>query len=94
MTKQEKARDARLRKRYGIGLGTYNAQLAIQLECCALCGKHKSNFKNSLHVDHNHKSGLVRGLVCFYCNHQLIRRHTKRTAALLLSYMAKYDPES
>jgi len=36
--------------------------------CCAICKKHQIEFKKKLHVDHNHKSGQVRGLLCHNCN--------------------------
>ena len=86
-----KKRDLYLQKKYGISLAHYETKLLSQKESCALCGKHKSNFKRSLHVDHNHKTGKVRGLVCFYCNRELIRRHNKETAARLKEYMDKYE---
>jgi hypothetical protein len=34
---------------------------------CAICGIHVDNPK-ALHVDHDHKSGNVRGLLCANCN--------------------------
>jgi hypothetical protein len=36
--------------------------------CCALCGKHQSELKKALHVDHDHKTGRVRKLLCAKCN--------------------------
>lgn len=43
----------------------------IQQGCCALCLKHSSEFNRRLHVDHDHKTGIVRGLLCFNCNKTL-----------------------
>lgn len=94
MNKQEKAREARLKKKYGITIAQYEQMLRDQDYKCALCRKHHAHFKNRLHVDHNHKSKRVRGLVCFYCNHQLIRRHNYKTAKDLLCYFTLYDPGS
>lgn len=93
MTKKEKAKDNYLRREYGISLEEYYIKLKEQNNSCAMCKKHESKFKRSLHVDHNHKSGLVRGLLCFYCNHQLVRKHNKLTAKLLNEYFDKYESE-
>lgn len=84
-------KDKYLKKKYGISLEEYNCKLAEQKDCCAMCGKHKSNFKRSLHVDHNHKTGQVRGLCCFYCNRQLIGKHNSKTVGQLKSYFDKYE---
>jgi len=91
---QDTKKDKYLQKKYGITLSAYNQMLVEQHDSCALCKKHKSHFKRALHVDHNHKSGIVRGLVCFYCNNQLIRKHNMKTAESLYEYMKKYDAKS
>lgn len=35
-----------------------------QNDCCAICGIHKGNLKKDLHVDHDHKTDKIRGLLC------------------------------
>lgn len=67
LTKEE-ARNICLKKKYGISLDDYNHMLSAQKECCALCGRHKNDFKRSLHVDHCHTTKKVRGLLCANCN--------------------------
>ena len=57
-----------LMKNYGITLIDYNRMLAEQKDCCYICKSHKNNFNKRLHVDHNHKTGKVRALLCHYCN--------------------------
>ena len=52
-------------------LAEYNKLLEIQNNCCDICKKHNSEFKNALSVDHNHTTGVVRGLLCSKCNHLL-----------------------
>jgi hypothetical protein len=42
-----------------------------QKGCCAICGKHRSEFKNGLAVDHDHKTGKIRKLLCIKCNVRL-----------------------
>ena len=46
----------------------YNNLYKLQQGKCAICGRHQSEFKNALHVDHDHKTGIVRGLLCAKCN--------------------------
>lgn len=39
-----------------------------QCNKCAICGEHQSNLKVTLNADHDHKTGIFRGLVCSGCN--------------------------
>lgn len=59
----------KLKNRYGITTEEYNKLFDKQNGCCATCGKHQSEFKKALVVDHNHNTGEVRGLLCSPCNH-------------------------
>jgi hypothetical protein len=73
MTRQEKAKDARLKREFGVNLDEYNQVLKYQVFSCAIC-KRKVNKKGRgliLCVDHCHKKGLVRGLLCWTCNKAL-----------------------
>jgi hypothetical protein len=61
-------RNRRLLNLYGITLEQYNDLLAKQGGVCAICqGPHRGRGK-FYHVDHDHKTGDVRGLLCHYCN--------------------------
>ena len=40
--------------------------LVIQEDRCAVCGVSLEH--HQIHVDHDHKTGLVRGLLCWHCN--------------------------
>ena len=43
--------------------------LSAQRDVCAICGRSNSNKnKGMLHVDHCHKTGKIRGLLCHNCN--------------------------
>jgi hypothetical protein len=54
---------------YGITLEEYNRLLESQGGGCAICGR-KVNIdsKFSLHVDHDHDTGKIRGILCSSCN--------------------------
>jgi hypothetical protein len=60
-------RRSHLRRKYGITVEEYDEQLAAQRGCCALCEATPSA-RRPLHVDHNHATGRIRGLLCFDCN--------------------------
>lgn len=62
-------REANLRRRYGITQAQYDALLAHQGGVCAICGGKR---RYRLLVDHDHKTGRVRGLLCRRDNHQLL----------------------
>ena len=65
------ARTWKLKTVYGIPFDDYNRMFTEQNGCCAICGKHQSEFSNRLNVDHDHKTGVVRGLLCVACNTRL-----------------------
>ena len=81
------SRASHLRLRYGITEAQYDELLEKQHQRCFVCLKHQDEFKTRLCVDHNHKTGEVRGVLCGYCNHRLIGRHTDPD---LLRRMAEY----
>lgn len=63
--RSEKGQNALLLRRYGITLDDYNALFAAQGGSCAVCGL---PFQKTPHIDHDHASGRVRGLLHPRCN--------------------------
>lgn len=57
-----------LMKNYGITIEQYEEMHKAQSGQCDCCGKHESEFKRGLHIDHDHVTGQVRGLLCTKCN--------------------------
>lgn len=62
------ARNYSLKKNYGIDIEIYNKMFLEQEGKCKLCHKHQEEFKKRFFVDHDHKTGKIRGLVCYKCN--------------------------
>lgn len=55
--------------RYGITLEEYNQLLENQNGGCAICGTaNAGKDRKYFCIDHNHKTGKVRGLLCPKCN--------------------------
>ena len=62
-------REYLLGKRFGITPADYDSMLASQSGGCALCGvKTPGGRWARFHVDHDHATGRVRGLLCHGCN--------------------------
>lgn len=59
--------DNRLKKDFGITLKDYNILLEEQNNVCKICTK-PCRTGLRLSVDHDHKTGKVRGLLCKSCN--------------------------
>lgn len=78
----ERYRGYGLRLRYGIGTDEYGALFAAQGGLCAIC-RAECPTGRKLAVDHNHKTGEVRGLLCANCNQGIGK--FKENRELLLS---------
>lgn len=74
---KDKERNKHLKRQYGITLEQYNQMLEEQNGVCAMCFEpetvksHHTGEVRYLAVDHDHKTGKVRGLLCFRCNTML-----------------------
>ena len=64
------ARAAHLMRKFGLTLEEYDAMLEAQGGGCFICGRPPRE-DISLHVDHDHSTGRVRGILCFSCNNAL-----------------------
>lgn len=65
---KDTVRCATLRKKYGISSADYEKLLEEQGGVCAICGSTESKVNTRLHVDHDHSSGKIRGILCQPCN--------------------------
>lgn len=85
-------------KEHGITIDDYESMLKNQNFKCAICGSSGENTEKYKHrplfVDHNHKTGKVRGLLCSNCN--FILGHAKDDISILenaIKYLKESDGE-
>jgi hypothetical protein len=83
-------RDRQLRKKYGISWAEYQALFARQGGLCAICGTDKPGGRGLMAVDHDHKTGQIRGLLCNLCNRGLGQfRDNAKTLRNAAEYLEK-----
>ncbi len=63
-------RDSYLKRKYGITIEQYDELLVSQGGKCAIC-RREPRLDISLHFDHDHETGALRGILCFRCNNAL-----------------------
>lgn len=68
--KEQRRIDERRRK-YGISESEFRSLIKKQHGLCALCHSMLDDGGPKTHVDHCHKTGIIRGLLCFTCNKAL-----------------------
>lgn len=61
-------KDFAYKRKYGISQEEVDALFIKQKGRCAICNQ---TYHRTLHVDHNHVTGKVRGLLCKTCNTHL-----------------------
>lgn len=66
--RHEYSREFRLKTKFGITIYEYDQILKTQDYKCAICLSDKSWGTGRFHVDHNHITGEIRGLLCQRCN--------------------------
>lgn len=62
----DKYRNSRLKHYFGITMEQYRKLLKSQKDVCAICSQPEQ--KKLLAVDHDHRTGKIRGLLCSNCN--------------------------
>lgn len=72
-------------RNYNLSKEEYNNLIEFQEYRCAICGS-----SDKLVIDHNHESGIVRGLLCNYCNLMLgYAKDNPDTLRLAIEYLKK-----
>lgn len=87
-----------LKKAYGLTMEQYESMLVAQHGVCATCHKpettlsHWNGNAKRLHVDHDHVTGKVRGLLCGRCNAALGHAGDSITTLLaLVQYLQRHS---
>jgi hypothetical protein len=71
LNNKDKVKNTKTKRKFGITTQEKNILFAIQGYCCAIC-KSKTNTRGrEWDVDHCHKTGKVRGILCSNCNRGL-----------------------
>lgn len=89
-----------LRNKFGLSMEDFDALYERQGKGCAICGAAKTVGKRGhLHVDHDHISGNVRGLLCQRCNTALgllgdQKSAVKKWTAKALRYLEKKNAKT
>jgi hypothetical protein len=85
-------RKSHLKRKYGLTTEQYTAMLKRQRGRCAICRDFPGDLP--LHVDHDHTTGAVRGLLCIRCNNALgLFRESHDLFRQAADYLYKHDPE-
>lgn len=74
-------------KQLGVSDDDYARMLEAQGGVCAICGNPPKSRR--LHVDHDHRTGKVRGLLCFRCNRALPNYVTEEWLRRAYIYVTK-----
>ena len=84
---------SQLKRNFNLTPEEYEYLLKKQNGVCAICKKAERRKRNGkvhrLSVDHNHKTGFIRGLLCNYCNRRILMylRDNKNRAEGLVKYL-------
>lgn len=83
----------KIKHKYGCTIETYNQLFKRQNGVCAICLKPDSiiraNGTSPLSIDHDHSTGVIRGLLCARCNGALgLLREDRKIIQNLLDYLS------
>ena len=83
----EKNRARFLTWKYGMTQADFDRLMMLQSGRCALCGELPRK-ERSLHIDHDHTTGAIRGLLCSPCNTSIgLLKEDPRIAIRIARYL-------
>ena len=62
-----------------------------ELHSCGVCGRALPAESRKHDRDHDHRTGLPRGLACVRCNRELLRNSTLDEARAVVRYLERYE---
>lgn len=84
-------RKAALKRRYGMTIAEWEAMFDAQGRRCGCCSSSDPGGAH-WHTDHEHTTGLVRGILCRHCNHMLTRFNGEDRLLKGVDYLRKHAP--
>jgi len=79
-----------LKRRYKLTPEAFNSLMQSQAGLCAICSARPAK-----HIDHDHRTGKVRGLLCFGCNGGLGQfRDNAELLRSAIAYLQKAESET
>jgi hypothetical protein len=96
--RQRRAMDHR-RRRYGISVEHFEAMMAEQSGACAICRRQlvvaAGRTPATAHVDHDHRTGHIRSLLCNACNTVIgLARENPSVLCAAAEYVKKHAAEA
>lgn len=90
---KQTAKRAYLKNEYGITPEQWFLMYELQKGKCPICSRDLVKMwsrtkKRAAHVDHDHKTKRVRGLVCYHCNQHRVGTNTVETAQRMVTYLS------
>lgn len=79
--------------KYGITKKDYDVMYKQQLGKCAICGGKLGYSDRGTHIDHNHISNKVRGLLCLTCNTLVVAALESKHVIGAIQYLRTHDDE-
>jgi hypothetical protein len=93
-------RNRHLKATYGLSQEDVDRMAADQNNACGICGCHITSAytgdqNKTVHVDHSHATGQVRGLLCHHCNKAIGNfKENITTLRNAIAYLQKHSGES
>lgn len=85
------ARKNHLKIKYNLTIEEYDKMLLVQNNKCGICQLDSHiNLKGHLYVDHCHKTGAIRGLLCNNCNSAIgLLKEDEKLFAAAVTYLSR-----
>ena len=92
---ERQKRKSNLKKKYGLSIEQYEEIIKSQGGVCAICGGSLYDSRGYRpHVDHDHITGKVRGVLCINCNNALGRwKDDKNKLIKAYNYLLKHETD-
>lgn len=88
----EMYRKMNLKQNYNMTVEDYEAMLAAQSSLCLICSMDFTKDIKTPHIDHDHVTGQIRGILCHYCNLGLGQfKDNTETLKNAVTYLEKFN---